>query len=119
MDTDFPPERKSNNQNQVADRFAVKDTGTRRPATKQRGEQGARRILLWFGLGFIFIFIIALFIVALSSGNNNLLSAFGVDTDIKAVLSRVSNVVFGVIFVCAIIALVIGGVFALSGLGGA
>lgn len=117
MDSDFPPERKSNNQNQVADRFAVKDTGTRRPVTKTRGEQGARRILLWFGLGFIFIFIVALFIVAFSSGDNNLLSAFGVDTDIKAVLSRVSNVVFGVIFVCAIIALVIGGFLHLAALG--
>lgn len=117
MDGDFPPERKSNNQNQVADRFAVKDTGTRRPITKTRGEQGARKILLWFGLGFIFIFIVALFIVALSSGENNLFAAFGVDTDIKAVLSRVSNVVFGVIFVCAIIALVIGGFLHLAALG--
>ena len=117
MDADFPPERKTNNQNQVSDRFAVKDTGTRRPTNKPRGEQGARKILLWFGLGFIFIFIIALFVVALSGGNNNLLSAFGVQTDIKAVLSRVSNVVFGIIFVCAIIALVIGGFMHLAALG--
>lgn len=117
MDADFPPERKTSNQNQVSDRFAVKDTGTRRPTNKPRGEQGARKILLWFGLGFIFIFVIALFIVALSGNNNSLLSAFGVETDIKAVLSRVSNVVFGIIFVCAIIALVIGGFMHLAALG--
>ncbi len=117
MDADFPPERKTSNQNQVNDRFAVKDTGTRRPTNKPSGEQGARKILLWFGLGFIFIFVIALFIVALSGNNNSLLSAFGVETDIKAVLSRVSNVVFGIIFVCAIIALVIGGFMHLAALG--
>ncbi len=117
MDADFPPERKTSNQNQVSDRFAVKDTGTRRPTNKPRAEQGARKILLWFGLGFIFIFVIALFIVALSGNNNSLLAAFGVETDIKSVLSRVSNVVFGIIFVCAIIALVIGGFMHLAALG--
>lgn len=117
MDSDFPPERKTNTQNQVSDRFAVKETGSRRPTVASRGEQGARKILLWFGLGFLGVFLIALVIVALSSGNNNLLSAFGVQTDIKAVLSRVSNVVFGIIFVCAIIALVIGGFMHLAALG--
>lgn len=115
--SDFPPDKKTPAQAKVNDRFAVKDTGSRKATVRTGGEQGARKLLMWFGIGFIVIFVIALLVAALSSGSNNLLSAFGVETDIRAVLSRVSNVVFGIIFVCAIIALVIGGFMHLAALG--
>src|SRR3990172_12450730 len=115
-ETDFPPERKApTNQERVTERFAVKDTGGRRQSMRPRGEQGARRILVWVGVVFIFIFLTALFIAALGGGGN-LLSAFGVGADVRTVLSQVVNVVFGVIFVISIISLVIGGFMYLAAL---
>ncbi len=114
---DFPPERRRpTNEERVSERFAVKDTGGRRGSMRPRGEQGARKILVWVGVIFIFVFLTALFIAALGGGGN-LLSAFGVGTDVKTLLSQVVNVVFGVIFVISIIVLVIGGFMYLAALG--
>ncbi|MBI4835818.1 MAG: PKD domain-containing protein [Candidatus Abawacabacteria bacterium] len=113
---DFPPSRKEAAQNQVKERFAVKETGARR-TLRTPGEQNARRILVFIALGFILIFVIALFVAALSGSGNNLLSAFGLDTDIRALLSRVVNVVFGISFVVTIVLLVIGIFMQLAALG--
>lgn len=116
-DQDFPPSRKPLSQNQVKGRFDVKDTGSRKPTVRSAGEQSARRALLFLGVGFLVVFIVALFIAALSGSGNNLLSAFGVNTDIRALLSRLVTVVFGIGFVVSIVALVIGIFMQLAALG--
>lgn len=114
---DFPPSRKQAAQNEVKNRYGVKEAVAKKPTFRSPGEQSARKVLLIIGVVFVVVFLIALFVAALSGSGNNLLPAFGVDADIRVLLSRVINVVFGIGFVITIVTLVVGAFMHLAALG--